>query len=68
MTHSKGVFRTRSETYDGALCENVYSRKCSTKKVLFKISQNSQENNCARVFLNKVVGLRIKFGFNKICK
>ena len=35
------------------------SRRCSGKKVFLKISQNSQENTCARVsFLNKVTCLR----------
>ena len=34
-------------------------RRCSIKKVLLKISQNSQENACARVsFLNKVPSLK----------
>ena len=28
------------------------------KKVFYEISQNSQENTCARVFLNKVAGLK----------
>ena len=32
-------------------------RRCSVKKVLLEISQNSQENTCARAFLNKVAGL-----------
>ena len=34
----------------------------SIKKVLLDISQNSQENTCARVpFLNKAAGLRMQF-------
>ena len=34
-------------------------RNCSGKKVFLKISQNSQENTCARVFFfNKFAGLR----------
>ena len=34
-------------------------RRCSIKKVLLKISQNSQESACARVsFLNKVPSLK----------
>ena len=34
-------------------------RMCSVKKVILKISQNSQENTCARVsFFNKVASLR----------
>ena len=33
-------------------------RRCSVKNVVLKILQNSQENTCARVFFNKVAGLR----------
>ena len=33
-------------------------QRCSVKKVLLEISKNSQENTCARVFFNKVAGLR----------
>ena len=34
-------------------------QRCSVKKEFLEISQNSQENNCARVsFFNKVAGLR----------
>ena len=32
---------------------------CFLKSALWKISQNSQENTCASLFLNKVVGLRL---------
>ena len=33
--------------------------RCSIRKVFLKISQNSQQNTCARVsFLNKVAGPR----------
>ena len=33
--------------------------RCSVEKVFLEISQNSQENTCARVsFFNKVAGLR----------
>ena len=32
-------------------------RMCSIKTVFFEILQNSQENNCARAFFNKVAGL-----------
>ena len=36
-------------------------QSCSVKKVFLEISQNSQENTCARVsFFNKVAGLRLK--------
>ena len=31
---------------------------CSVKKVFFKISQNSQENNCVSLFFNKTAYLR----------
>ena len=30
---------------------------CSAKRLLWKISQNSQENTCASLFFNKVAGL-----------
>ena len=36
----------------------VVIRRCSVKKVLLEISQNSQENTCASVFFNKGAGLR----------
>ena len=32
-------------------------QRCSLKKVFLKISQNSQENSCASLFFNKVLGL-----------
>ena len=32
-------------------------RRCSVNEVFLEISQNSQENTCARVFFNKVAGL-----------
>ena len=31
-------------------------QRCSVKKVFLEISQNTQENTCARVFFNKVAG------------
>ena len=35
-------------------------RRCSVKKVFLEISENSQENTCARVsFFNKVAGLHL---------
>ena len=40
-------------------------RRCSVKKVFLKISQNSQENTCARVFFNKGAGLRPATLFKK---
>ena len=33
-------------------------RRCSIEKVYLEISQNSQDNNCARIFFNNVAGLR----------
>ena len=37
-------------------------RRCSVKKVFLEISQNSQENTCARVsFFNKVAGKACNF-------
>ena len=33
--------------------------RCSVKKVFSEISQNSQENTCARLFFNKVAGLSL---------
>ena len=35
----------------------VVAQRCSAKKVLLEISQNSQENTCAGVSFNKVAGL-----------
>ena len=32
------------------------ARRCSVKKFSFEISQNSQENTCARVLFNKDAG------------
>ena len=32
--------------------------RCAVKKVFLEISQNLQENTCARLFFNKVAGLR----------
>ena len=38
---------------------DVQMQRCSVNKAFLKISQNSQENTCARAyFLNKVAGLR----------
>ena len=34
------------------------ARMCSVKCMLLKISQNSRENTCARVFFNKVADVR----------
>ena len=41
------------------------AQRCSVKKVLLKISQNSQENTCARASFNKVAGLRSANLFKK---
>ena len=40
------------------LLEEVVVQRCSVKKVFLEISQNSQENTCARVFFNEVAPLR----------
>ena len=33
-------------------------QSCSIKKAFLKIPQNSRENACVRVFLNKIAGLK----------
>ena len=38
----------------------AFVQRFSVKKVFLKISQNSQENTCARVFFNKVAGLGLQ--------
>ena len=49
---------TLSEEFHVYALEAVV-RRCSLKKMFLKISQNSQENTCARVsFFNKVTGPR----------
>ena len=52
----KGNFRTKWVKGTKKISHSVaVSRRCSVKKVLLKISQNSQENTCARVsFLIKL--------------
>ena len=42
-------------------CPEAVVRRCSVKKVFFKISQNSKENTFARVFFNKAAGLFNQF-------
>ena len=38
----------------------AFFRRCSAEKVFLEISQNPQQNTCARVsFLNKVAGLKL---------
>ena len=53
--------RKKGEKEKNLVLEAAF-RRCSIKKVFLKISQNSQENNCARLarasFLNEVAGLR----------
>ena len=34
------------------------TQRCSVKKVSLEILQNSQENTCASLFLNKIASLR----------
>ena len=36
----------------------TFFQRCSAKKMFLEISQNSQENTCARVFFKKIAGLR----------
>ena len=46
---------------DSGLSLNIeaVTQRCSVKKMFLEISQNSQENTCARVsFIDKVAGLR----------
>ena len=41
-------------------------QRCTLEKAFLEISQNSQENTCARVsFFNKVAGLGLQFYFKK---
>ena len=42
-----------SYDYDSHGCLEAVVRRCSLKKVFLKISQNSQENTRARVFIKK---------------
>ena len=54
-------FRIHNEAINFELCDVIIEavvQRCSVKKVFLEISQNSQENTCARVFFNKVAGLR----------
>ena len=37
------------------------AQRCSVEKAFLEISQNSQENTCARVFFNKVTGFNQQF-------
>ena len=51
---------TSFEQQKGTRSEAV-AQRCSVKKVFLEMSQNSQENTCARVFFNKVAGLGCNF-------
>ena len=42
--------------FGNVLISEAVAWRCSVKKILLEILQNLQENNCARVFFNKVVG------------
>ena len=57
------IFRNTRKRHWNLLKNNItnaVSWRCSIKKVLLEISQNSQENNCAKVpFFNKVAGLNL---------
>ena len=47
-------------TIEYILLTEAVVQRCSVKKVFLEVSQNSQENICARVsFFNKVTGLRL---------
>ena len=46
MKHSPTTAEKKNQMFFGA---KSVTRYCSTKKVLLKILQNLQENNCARV-------------------
>ena len=52
---------------EAQICENLLAAawRWSVKKVLLKLSQNSQENTCTRVFFNKIAGLRPATLLNK---
>ena len=57
LTYAFAIFWSGSIFLTSEKIEAVVQR-CSVKKLFLKISQNSQENTCARVFFSKVVGLR----------
>ena len=71
-----GWFISISDVYQDLHLITVFTaleavvRRCSVRKMFLEILQNSQENTCARVFLNKVVGLRnfAKFKGNHLCQ
>ena len=48
----------REQRHISFIRAEVDAPRCSGKKMFLEISQNSQENTGARVFLNKVAGLR----------
>ena len=45
--------------------KEAVAQRCSLKNVFLEISRNSRENTCARVFFNKVAGLRPATLFKK---
>ena len=50
LTIKKKLLKLREENVPQKLPAHRSShRRCSTKKLFLKISQNSQENNCVRV-------------------
>ena len=52
-----GNFQTEHSCHSRLIKKSeVVVQRCSVKKVFLKISQNSQENTCASLFLNKVAG------------
>ena len=46
--------------------EEVVIQRCYVKKVFFEISQNSQENTCARVSF--LIKLQLKFFFDRLAE
>ena len=51
------IYYYHSFTLMTSLMKEAVVRRCSVKKVFLQVSQNSQENTCARVSFNKVAGL-----------
>ena len=55
----------RSDFDNKLTSSEVVVQRRSVKKMLLKISQNSQENTCARVFFNKLQGCLIFIFYQK---
>ena len=64
---NSSTLQRQLERYHGRILTYRSTRqRCSVKKVFLEISQNSQENTCARVFFNKVAGLRPEISKNTL--